>query len=96
MTADDRADKTIGQHPMRMHHIGFAGFGLAQQYLNYDAAMSLVAGVFCGSAAWWLTLSYSVGLLRTHFNSTTMGWTNKLAGVTICIFGVVILGSLWQ
>ena len=74
----------------------FAGLGLAQQGLGYGAAMSMVAGVFCGSAAWWPTLSYSVGLLRTHFNPTTLGWTNKIAGVTICIFGVVILGSVWR
>jgi threonine/homoserine/homoserine lactone efflux protein len=74
----------------------FAGFGLAREGLNYTAAMSMVAGVFSGSAAWWLTLSYSVGLLRTRFNQTTLGWANKIAGVTICIFGIVILGSLWR
>ena len=74
----------------------FAGFGLAEQHLNYAAAMSLVVGVFTGSAGWWLALSSGVGLFRTRFNPTTLGWTNKTAGVTICIFGIVILGSLWR
>ncbi len=74
----------------------FAGLGLANEGLNYASAMSMVIGVFSGSAAWWLTLSYGVGLFRTRFNPTTLGWANKIAGVTICIFGVVILGSIWR
>lgn len=74
----------------------FAGLGLANAGLSYAAAMSMVIGVFSGSAAWWLTLSYGVGLFRTRFNPTALGWANKIAGVTICIFGIVILGGTWR
>jgi putative LysE/RhtB family amino acid efflux pump len=34
----------------------FAGLGLHVGGTNYAAASSIVAGVFAGSAAWWLIL----------------------------------------
>lgn len=74
----------------------FAGLGLASQKNDYQAALSLIVGVFCGSALWWLGLSSGVSLLRTRFNLRTMGMMSKLAGVTIVGFGLFALWSSWQ
>lgn len=58
------------------------------------AAGALVLGVFLGSAAWWLTLSVGVGLLRSRFDARLMTWVNRLSGAVIGLFGLVVLVSL--
>ena len=71
----------------------FAGLGLAAVAGNYVAASALVAGVFIGSAAWWLTLCLLVGWLRTRLDAGALRWVNRLAGLIIAGFG---LWALWQ
>ena len=69
----------------------FAGLQLGETDGNYVATTLMVLGVFLGSAAWWLTLSLLVGLLRHRFNATWMTWVNRIAGMIIFSFGIVIL-----
>ena len=52
-----------------------------------------VLGVFLGSAAWWLTLSLGVGLMRDRLTASHMVWINRISGTTITIFGIVALIS---
>ena len=66
----------------------FAGFRLGETTNNYLGAVSIVVGVFLGSASWWLLLSGLVGLLRERFSATWLSWVNRLAGVVIFAFGV--------
>jgi threonine/homoserine/homoserine lactone efflux protein len=72
----------------------FAGLGLGQAHANLGGAAILVAGVFLGSAAWWLTLSALVGLFRERINEKTLVWVNRIAGVIILVFGLVVLQGL--
>jgi threonine/homoserine/homoserine lactone efflux protein len=58
-------------------------------------AALLVAGVFAGSAAWWLTLSTLVGLFRERFSPKHMLWVNRLAGSAIALFGGAILARVF-
>ncbi len=51
----------------------------------------LVAGLLLGYAAWWLTLSTVVGLVREKFTPAWMARVNQLAGTLIAAFGVVAL-----
>ncbi len=53
----------------------------------------MVAGVFTGSAAWWLTLSFIVGILRDRLTQTHMAWINRISGAIIIAFGVYALAS---
>ena len=55
------------------------------------SAFLLVVGVFSGSALWWLTLSAGVSIFRKRFSPTVMGWVNRIAGVVILAFAVVML-----
>jgi arginine exporter protein ArgO len=55
-----------------------------------------VAGVFLGSAAWWLTLSLLVGLFRDKFSPTWMQWVNRLSGAIILAFGLIALLPLFD
>lgn len=54
----------------------------------------LVAGVFAGSAAWWLALSFGVGLMRDRVSLNLMSWVNRASGMIITIFGIVSLLSI--
>lgn len=68
----------------------FAGFGLGTAP-NYPSAIALVAGVFIGSALWWVLLSSGVARFRLQIGS---GWTriiNRLSGGMIMAFGLYSL-----
>jgi threonine/homoserine/homoserine lactone efflux protein len=69
----------------------FAGLGLASNDGSYKDAILLVCGVFSGSAAWWLTLSGVVNLLREKFNPQAMRWVNRLAGIILLGYGIAAL-----
>lgn len=69
----------------------FAGLGLGQTSANYLAASVLVFGVFMGSALWWLLLSGGVSFFRGKFSPARLRWVNRIAGVIITSFGVVIV-----
>ncbi len=71
----------------------FAGLGLGAG-AGGTSAVALVAGVFCGSAAWWLTLALGVGALRERVDAAAMRWVDRLSGVVISGFGVAALVSL--
>lgn len=49
-----------------------------------------VAGVFLGSAAWWLVLVGGVSALRTRLSTRLLRGINVVSGVTILGF------ALWQ
>jgi threonine/homoserine/homoserine lactone efflux protein len=73
----------------------FAGLGVGSMGGNYTSAGLVVSGVFVGSAAWWLTLSFLVGLFRKKFSFNFMVWVNRAAGLVLCGFGMfAIIGVL--
>jgi threonine/homoserine/homoserine lactone efflux protein len=70
----------------------FAGLGLATAQ-NAASAVWMVAGVFLGSAAWWLALSTGVSMLRNRFQASALVWVNRISGVIILSFGIAALAS---
>jgi len=68
----------------------FAGFGLARSP-GYDTAVSLVTGVFVGSALWWLLLTGAVSHLRRRIRVQTMRLINQGSGGVILAFGIYAL-----
>ena len=73
----------------------FAGLGLAGQGSGFFSAAWLVAGVFCGSALWWLLLSGGVSLVRRKFTLPGLRWVNRISGAIISIFGLAAVASLF-
>jgi threonine/homoserine/homoserine lactone efflux protein len=65
----------------------FAAFGLGISGAAAAGAW-LVAGVFTGSAAWWLALSAAVGRLRSRMTEQRMRLINRLSGVILIGFGL--------
>lgn len=72
----------------------FAGLGLAATGSGPLPGAVLVAGVFAGSAAWWLLLSSLVGLVRHRLGTDSLRWINRLSGLVIVGFGLFALMSL--
>jgi threonine/homoserine/homoserine lactone efflux protein len=72
----------------------FAGLGLGTS-TDYRAAGALVAGVFLGSALWWLLLSNGAALFRSRLNPTWMQAVNRASGVLIFGFGLYSLWTSW-
>ena len=58
------------------------------------SAAVLVAGVFLGSALWWLLLSGGVTLLRSRFRPAALVWVNRISGAVIFLFGLLSLASI--
>ncbi|HEX6797970.1 MAG TPA: LysE family transporter [Ktedonobacterales bacterium] len=69
----------------------FAGLGVAGARVGYVSAAALVAGVFCGSALWWLLLSGGVGWLRERLGPRTLRAVNVLSGIILLGFGGIVL-----
>ena len=69
----------------------FAGLQISSTSGGYLSPILLVTGVFCGSAAWWLTLSFFVGQVRGLLEAGWMVWVNRISGVVILSFGIVAL-----
>ena len=70
----------------------FSSFGLGASP-DYLSASTLVAGVFVGSALWWLFLSTSVALFQSAVNSGWMRVVNRLSGSVILAFGLYSLST---
>jgi threonine/homoserine/homoserine lactone efflux protein len=71
----------------------FAALGVAETGGSLAAAAWLVAGVFLGSAAWWLLLSGGVGLMRERLASGALLWVNRASGAVLVVFGAI---AVWQ
>jgi threonine/homoserine/homoserine lactone efflux protein len=66
----------------------FAALGWAEGLRGGAAASILVAGVFLGSALWWLGLSSATGLLRTRMDLRHRAWIQRGSGIAIFSFGL--------
>jgi threonine/homoserine/homoserine lactone efflux protein len=69
----------------------FAAFGPINAQLNPGSAFWLVAGVFGGSALWWLTLVSTVGAMREGFLRRGLAQLNRISGAVITLSGAAVL-----
>jgi threonine/homoserine/homoserine lactone efflux protein len=68
----------------------FAGLGLGGAGSHVAAAV-MIAGVFLGSAAWWLLLSGAVAWLRSRLGPAVLVWVNRLSGLVLLGFGAAAI-----
>jgi threonine/homoserine/homoserine lactone efflux protein len=69
----------------------FAGLGVGGGRSSMLSATLVVAGVFLGSALWWVLLTRGVSLLRGKFTPQWFLWVNRISGSVIVLFGVFAL-----
>lgn len=68
--------------------------GLSIDVSGYSQALHFVAGVFLGSAFWWLLLCFCVNLFRKKVSTHILQWINYFAGAAILAFGIWALTKL--
>lgn len=73
----------------------FAGLGLASS-ADYGAAALIVAGVFAGSAAWWVILALAAGRLRHRLGPRLFRAINIVSGVSILGFAAWQIAVLFR
>lgn len=71
----------------------FAGIGIGATAPSTLRATALVAGVFLGSAAWWLFLSTTASAMRGRIRPHQLTWINRASGALITGFGVAAIVS---
>ena len=67
------------------------GFGVIIQESAFLPAAGFVAGVFFGSAIWWIILCGSIGSVRSRISVKNLGLINRISGVLISCFGAGML-----
>lgn len=72
----------------------FAGLGITSGSGDTRSAVLLTAGVFLGSAAWWVILSGVAHGMRSRLTPQKLLWVNRVSGAVIAGFGVAALGRL--
>jgi threonine/homoserine/homoserine lactone efflux protein len=72
----------------------FAGLGLGAGAGDRGSAALMVAGVFFGSALWWLILSGVVGFARRAVTPARLRWINRVSGALLLGFGALAILSL--
>lgn len=72
----------------------FGGIGSLVQLTGPAEALLMVAAVMAGSLVWWFGLSYVVGIFRHKFNAKRLQRVNRIAGIALAIFGLVLFGEV--
>ena len=67
------------------------GFGVVAHGTTLSAAIPFVAGIFTGSAAWWILLCGSLGSVRSRLDPGNLRQVNRVSGILIACFGAVML-----
>jgi len=72
----------------------FAAMGISPVNDSLTQASILVAGVFVGASAWWLSLSTGVHLIHHKLSDQQLLWINRVSGVMLIGFSTYMLLSL--
>jgi threonine/homoserine/homoserine lactone efflux protein len=67
------------------------GFGIVAQGVLPGAAVSFVAGVFLGSALWWIILCGAVGSVRSCLSAANLRLINRISGALVVCSGTGLL-----
>jgi threonine/homoserine/homoserine lactone efflux protein len=69
----------------------FAAFGHTDPTSDLRGAVVLIAGVFCGSMAWWMALAGAARMFRRMFMPTALPRLNKIEGIVIAAVGLLAI-----
>ena len=72
----------------------YAGWHVPSLDGRYIAAATLTAGVFTGSALWWIALFICLEAFHGKVNLRFLFWVHRVSGTIIAVCGVLVLFSL--
>jgi threonine/homoserine/homoserine lactone efflux protein len=71
----------------------FTALGVGAAAGSYAEGKQVAAGVFLGSARWWLLLSGGASMLRERLDARWLLWINRASGAMIVLFGLLALAG---
>ncbi len=81
--------------PVFVFMAAFAGF-IVDEEINYHDIILSIIGVFIGCLSWWGILVSIVNLFRNKIRLRHLLWVNKVTGVIVFIFAIVLLIEAFQ
>jgi len=76
--------------PVFVFMAAFTGFVLREK-VNYNDIILSIAGVFIGCLGWWVVLVSIVNMFRSRIRLRHLLWVNKITGVVVFVFALVLL-----
>lgn len=70
----------------------FAKFGVGADAAMVHLAV-VVAGVFVGSALWWLGLTFGIAWVKRRARRVTLGWVHHASGAILTLSGIGLVGT---
>ena len=72
----------------------FASLGITQTRVHHISTGLLISGVFIGSGLWWFVLNITAGVFLKKLDYIKLAWLNRISGIVIAGFGILVLVSL--
>ncbi len=60
---------------------------------SFSGIAVLVAGIFTGSALWWLGLALGIAPVRRHAGRNVLRWVNRVSGAILLVSGLALLAA---
>jgi len=76
--------------PVFVFMAAFAGF-IVHEKVNYIDIVLSIVGVFAGCLGWWIVLVSVVNMFRSRIRLRHLLWVNKITGIVVLIFALVLL-----
>jgi len=76
--------------PVFVFMAAFAGFIVHEEVLYHDIILS-IAGVFAGCISWWIILVSVVNMFRSKIRLRHLLWVNKITGIVVLLFALLLL-----
>lgn len=70
------------------------GLGLVPDLISNVERGLFVAGVFLGSALWWVVLSAAGAAVGTRLPPATIPWTRRIVGIALAGFGAIAISGV--
>jgi len=81
--------------PVFVFMAAFAGF-IVHEELNYRDIILSIAGVFAGCMSWWIILVSVVNMFRNKIRLRHLLWVNKITGIVVFIFALLLLTEAFR
>jgi len=76
--------------PVFVFMAAFAGFFVHEEVQYLEIILSIV-GVFFGCLSWWVVLVSGVNMFRNKIRLRHLLWVNKITGVVVFIFAILLM-----
>ena len=81
--------------PVFVFLAAFAGF-IVQEVVNYQDIILSIAGILIGCLGWWVTLVSAVNMFRSKIRLRHLLWVNKITGIVVFIFAIVLFAGSFR